>query len=81
MAHTIRFSRKHSVPPGHDPYRRLLAAVAYTAVTDYLFPKPNLPAYDRSTAKMFCQSPTGQQLLTDLGISPQRIKAVIGEAS
>ena len=80
MAHT-RNRSNYVLPPQHNPYRRLLAAIAYTAVTDYLFPASTLSDYDRATAEMFCKSPAGQQVFADLNISPRRVKNLLGDPS
>jgi hypothetical protein len=81
MARTMRFNRNHVIPPGHDPYRRLVAAVTFYAVTDFLWPHPKLSQFDRNTAKSFCQSPEGQAMIENMGINHRRIIAKLGEPS
>lgn len=52
------------LPAQYDPLRRLLAAVAVLAVTDYIRPPKNLSIRDRATAEIFVQENTA--LLADL---------------
>lgn len=63
---TISIPRRISgnLPANYDPIRRLFAAVAVLAVTDYIRPTKHLSGRDRTTAKMFIQENT--DLIADL---------------
>lgn len=52
------------LPPHYDPIRRLFAAVAVLAVTDYIRPPKSLPDVDRDSARVFIQEQYG--LIADL---------------
>lgn len=65
------------LPPEYEPYRRLLAAVAVRAITDYAKPPQNLTLAEQESARRFVIEQTA--LIAELAqINEKRIKQLLG---
>lgn len=61
----------------YDPYRRLIAGYVAQAVYDYHCPPKSLNPLFRLTAIQFMESPVGQDMLILLGITQEKILAML----